>query len=287
MKRELNQNESTYNPQAYKSFSGALEAFFSAECPQLGGLRTRQVLVKSILDMVCQFYPETTHMRPGQVVWPTVHVEEFASYGKSIKQTRLQTVVLDLIGERDAKDRAEGKKLKDLKTEAIARLCKQAYNQDGCLTAAELSILLKMSPWTIGKYIEEWELKNREVLPRRGSIHDIGPTLTHKKIIIEKLFIEQKTVHQVSRETCHSLPAIQRYISTFKQVLLCKQKGMSTEETAYAVGRTVRLIKEYESIIEEYRERNYVMKTLLNCEVGMESRTEIVIKELLDGQMPV
>jgi hypothetical protein len=115
----------------------------------------------------------------------------------------------------------------------------------------------------------------------------LGPTLTHKKIIIEKLFIEQKTVQQVSRETCHSLPAIQRYISTFKQVLLCKQKGMSTEEVAYAVGRTTRLIKEYEAIIEEYTERNYVMKALLNCEIAIETRAEIAIKELIDGQMPV
>jgi hypothetical protein len=195
--------------------------------------------------------------------------------------------VLDLIGRQDAEDRAKGKKLKELKSEAIARMCKQAYEQDGCLTAAELSILLKMSPWTIGKYIKEWELTNKEVLPRRGSIHDIGPTLTHKKIIIEKLFIEQKTVHQVSRETNHSLAAIQRYISTFKQVLLCKQKGMSTEETAYAVGKTVRLIKEYEAIIEGYREKNYVMKALLNCEVAMETRGEIAMKELIDGQMPV
>jgi hypothetical protein len=168
MKKQLSENESRFNPQVYKSFVGALEAFFSTECPQLGGIRTRQVLVKSILDMVNQFYPETTNMRPGQIVWPTVHVEEFGAFGKSIKQTRLQTVVLDLIGKRDAEDRAKGKKLRDMKREAIARLCKQAYEQDGCLTGAELSIMLKISPTTVGNYIKEWELENKEVLPRRG-----------------------------------------------------------------------------------------------------------------------
>ena len=130
-------------------------------------------------------------------------------------------------------------------------------------------------------------LTGSSILPRRGSIHDIGPTLTHKKIIIEKLFIEQKTVQQVSRETYHSLAAIQRYISTFKQVLLCKQKAMSTEETAFAVGKTPRLIKEYEAIIEEYKEKNYVMETILNLEVNLETRFEKSIKDLIDGQMPV
>jgi hypothetical protein len=276
MKNNLTANQATFNPQAYKSFEGALEAFFSSECPQLGGFRTRQVLVKSILDMVNKFYPETSHMRPGQVTWPTVHKNEKSSYGKSMKQTRLTTVILDLVQTSDAKDRADGKKLKTIKKEAVARLCKQSFEQEGCMTNAELAILLKISPATVSKYINEWETENKEVLPRRGSIHDMGPTLTHKKIIIEKLFIDQKAVGQVSRETYHSLPAIQRYISMFKQVLLCKRKGMSREEIAYALNRTKRLVKEYEVIIEEYKDKNYVMEDLLKFEVQVESRNETV-----------
>lgn len=282
MKKNIDANHATFCPQAYKCFEGALEAFFSYECPQIGGFRTRQVLVKSITDMVRKFYPETSHMQPGQITWPTVHRDEFSSYGKSIKETRLTTVILDLVQSQDAMDRAKGKKLRIVKKDAVARLCKQAFNQEGCLTNAELAILLKMSPSTVGKYIKEWEMENREVLPRRGSIHDLGPTLTHKTIIIEKLFIEQKTVQQVSRETCHSLPAIQRYISTFKQILLCKQKGMSIEETAFSVGRTIRLVKEYEKIIEEYREKNYVIEALLKSEIGIETRNQTLVKEIVD-----
>jgi predicted transcriptional regulator len=282
MKKNIDANHATFCPQAFKCFEGAIEAFLSCECPQLGGIRTRQVLVRSIADMVRQFYPETSHMKPGQVTWPTVHRDEFSSYGKSIKETRLTTVVLDLVQSQDALERAKGKKLRVIKKEAVARLCKQAFNQKGCLTNAELAILLKMSPSTVSKYIKEWEMENREMLPRRGSIHDIGPTLTHKTIIIEKLFIEQKTVQQVSRETCHSLPAIQRYISTFKQILLCRQKGMSIEETAFSVGRTVRLVMEYEKIIEGYKEKNYVVEALLKSEIGMETISQKFTKEIID-----
>lgn len=280
MKHNIDANHATFTPQAYKSFEGALEAYFSIECPQIGGFRTRQVLVKSIMDMVSQFYPETSHMRPGQVVWPTVHRDEYSSYGKSIKNTRLTTVTLNLVQSCDAMDRAKGKKLRAIKKEAVARMCQEAFHQEGCLTNAELAILLKISPGSVSKYIKEWELETREVLPRRGSIHDIGPTLTHKKIIIEKLFLEQKTVQQVSRETNHSLPAIQRYISTFKQVLLCKKKGMSTEETAFSIGRTVRLIQEYEKILEGFKEKNYVMEALLKYEIEIESRTKTLINEI-------
>lgn len=284
MKKTIDANQATFQPQVYKCFGGALEAFLYSECPQIGGLRTRQVLVKSITEMVHQFYPETSHMQPGQILWPTVHFEEFSSYGKSIRETRLQPVILDLISSNESLERSKGKKLRIIKKEAIARLCKQAFDQEGCLTNAELAILLKISPSTVSKYIKEWEQENREMLPRRGSIHDMGPTLTHKKIIIEKLFIEQKSVQQVSRETRHSLPAIQRYISTFKQVLVCKRKGMSTEEIAFSVGRTVRLVMEYERIIEEYKEKNYVIKSLLEFEIKTETRNQQVINEIMEGQ---
>ena len=223
MKTTLTSAQAAYVPQTYKSFEGALEAFLAEQCPQIGGSMTRRVLVQGISIMVATFYPQTSHLRQGQTVWPTVHKDEKSSYGKSIRTTELTPVVLDLVGAHDALERANGKKLPDIKKEAVARLCTQAYEQDGCLCGAELSILLKLSLSTVSHYINEWETEHKTVLPRRGSIHDMGPTLTHKKIILHKLFIEQKSVQQTSRETYHSVEAIQRHISMFRKVLLCMQ----------------------------------------------------------------
>jgi len=274
MNKQLNAAQATYTPQMYKSFEGALEHFLAEQCPQIGGSMTRQVLVQSIREMVHKFYPETSHLRPGQTVWTTVHKDEKGSYGKSIRQTELVPVTLDLIQPQDILDRANGKKLRDLKKETVARLCTQAYEQKGCMTSAELAILLKISPPTVGKYISEWELEHKTVLPRRGSIHDMGPTLTHKKVIIHKLFIEQKSVQKTSRETYHSPQAIQRYISAFRQVLLCRQKGMNAEEIAFAIGITIRLVKEYEQIIDEYKSKGYNVDKSLEQEPHIESNIE-------------
>lgn len=280
MKRHITDNQAVFNPQAYKSFTGALGAFLEQECPQLGGFRTRQVLVKTINDMVLRFFPETNHLRPGQITWPTVHKNEKGSYGKSIKNTRLTNVVIDLVQTQDAMDRGNGKKLREIKKEATGRICRQAFEQDGCMTNAEIAILLKIAPATVSKYISEIEIENQTVLPRRGTIHDMGPSLTHKKIIINKLFIEQKTVQQVSRETYHSVRAIERYIVAFKQILLCRQKGMNTDEIAFSVRKTKRLVKEYEKIIDEYRETSYVLDNLLNLELGIETQTEQLVNNM-------
>ncbi len=229
--------------------------------------------------MVARFYPKTNHMNPGQISWTTVSKDAKGSYGKSVANTTLTNVVLDLVQPHDADERAGGKKVIDVKKEAVARLCKQAYEQDGCLTNAELAILLKISPMSVSKYIAEFELRNNTVLPRRGTIHDMGPSLTHKKIIIHKLFIEQKTVQQVSKETYHSFHAIERYITSFKQIFLCWKKGMNIDEIAFSVRKTKRLVKEYLNIIEEYKEKNYLLDRMLNYEVKIETSLEKILND--------
>lgn len=280
MKHAISANEATYGPQEYKTFQGALTAFFSLECPQLGGTRTRQVLATTIIEMVHKFFPETSHLRQGQTPWVTVSKDATHSYGKKMEETPLTHVVLDLVRPEDIEERKNGKKLKDIKKEATARILKQSYEQGGCMTSAEVAILLKISAATVGKYIKEWEEEFKEVLPRRGSIHDMGPTLTHKKIIIEKLFIEKKSVQQTSRETYHSFKAIQRYISKFKQVLICHKKGMKTQEIAQVVGNTSKLIEQYEEIIEEYKERGYELEQIINQDAKVDSQYEAIIEDL-------
>lgn len=79
------------------------------------------------------------------------------------------------------------------------------------LTNAEVALLLKLSAGTVGTYRREWEKEHEEPLPTRGSIHDMGPTLTHKKIILQKLIFEGNTVEAVCRETDHSPEAVLRY----------------------------------------------------------------------------
>jgi len=46
---------------------------------------------------------------------------------------------------------------------------------------------------------------------------------------------------------------------------------MDTEQIAFATGRTKRLVREYEQIIEEYGRNNYNMKQLLNQEPYIEN----------------
>jgi DNA-binding CsgD family transcriptional regulator len=253
----------TYGPQAQKTFTGALEAFFVTEFPQMAGDRARRAVVQGIVEMVERFYPSTTNLHQGQTTWVSIAKDEVASYGKTIPKTRMVPVVLTLIARDEAAQRRDGKRLRDLKREAVARLCNETDAQGGCITAAELAILLKTTPPTVGKYIAQWENEHGKLLPRRGTIHDMGPTLTHKKEICRLLFLEGKTVSETVRLTKHSTHAIDRYITNFRQVFTCKSKGLSVSETARATKLSPRLVEEYHRLFDEYAVTNAKFEALL------------------------
>ena len=256
MKEASDYRAAEFGPMKNKTFAGALSAFFEKECPHLGGERIRKVLVQAIVDIVDRFYPRTTHLRPGQTPWITVDRNESSAYGKKMTETKMTSVILDLVTPQDADDRIKGKRTRQTRKEALGRLCKQAYEQGGCLTTAELCILLKAPKTEVTQLIRQWQEENEEVLPTRGTIHDIGPSVTHKKKIIEKLFLEGKTVEDVMRETHHSADAVHRYIVAFKQVVLCRKKGLQNGEIAFAVNMSIRLVEEYQRLIEEFAQRN-------------------------------
>lgn len=264
----------TFGPQSHKTFEGALGAFLAAECPQLGGQRTRIALVQAIAQLVHAHFPSSTHMAQGQVRWTTVHKDEKSSYGKTIAQSQLIPVVLDLLPHSEVQARADGTKLREVKKEAVARLFTQAYQQHGVMTNAEVALLMKLSPTTVGHYRREWEQAHAKLLPTRGSIHDMGPTLTHKDMILRKLIFQGKSVEVVCRETDHSPEAVLRYTTNFKQVLLCQAKGFDVAQTSFATKLSHRLIEEHLALIVEYRTQ------YANLPDGGSAQLESLLKKL-------
>ena len=72
MKAQGSYLERAYGPAEQKTFHGALISFFTREFPQLAGDRARQAVVTELVRLVHKFFPETSHLRPGQTTWTTV-----------------------------------------------------------------------------------------------------------------------------------------------------------------------------------------------------------------------
>jgi len=252
MKGKIDSRQSQYGPVEKKTFSSALSQFLEASLPQLKGWIIREKVVGGIQELVDEFYPKHSHLRMGQVMWPAVDEKEVSGYGKSIEKTKLKPVFLDLISDKDIKRYMDGAKAKEIKKEATIRVFDQAKEQGGVLTYSDVASMLKMSPSTIGVYVREWEKENDRLVPRRGTIHDMGRSMTHKKSICYKMIIQGKGLEEVMRETKHSAAAVTRYVKDYKRIFTCLKAGLSIQDTAFTVKVSERLVYEYKNLIEEY-----------------------------------
>ncbi len=116
--------------------------------------------------------------------------------------------------------------------------------------------MTKISTATISKYAREYEKENDCLLPRRGTIHDIGRSITHKAVICRKVILEGKAIEETAKETNHSNEAVTRYIINFKRIYKYLEKGLSVNDTAFAIKVSKNLVLEYVNLMEDLREQN-------------------------------
>jgi hypothetical protein len=125
--------------------------------------------------------------------------------------------------------------------------------QGGLLTTSDLSVLFHHGHSRVAELIRAYETQSGDVVPRRGNLHDMGRTVTHKRIICHKAFLEGKTTDVIAPETNHSPEAVDHYLLDFSRVYYATVlKGMSIEEATFAIQRPRSLVEEYVKLLVEF-----------------------------------
>lgn len=249
MKR--NYRRDLYAPLCDKTFETAVSNLIATEFPRIGGPRVNELLVKELKLIVEQYYPPITNLRMGQILWFAVAKDEKVGYGKSMKNLRLRPVILSVITHDDIQKMANGLRIKEIRKDAAARMLLEADEQGGILAETDLALIFSCSHATISNYILEYEREHDVVLPRRGTVHDLGLSISHKSIICRKSILDKKATPDIARETYHSPDAVDRYLNDFERVRFCLNKEMSVEGIAFATGMSRSLVLEYQDLVNE------------------------------------
>jgi len=99
-------------------------------------------------------------------------------------QTKLKTVVLDIISDQDIEDMKQPPHHRKIRIKKVARWTQQAYDQGALLSQLDLAVLLGVNEYTSGTYVGEYYQLYGRSLPTRGNVQQIGSGQTHKKEII-------------------------------------------------------------------------------------------------------
>jgi len=161
-------------------------------------------------------------------------------------------VILTLVTDQDINLFEKAKPIKDIRKQVIARIIREAYEQDGILSMRDISLILSTSDSLVSTKRIEYEEENKTVLPHTGVIHDMGSTITHKKQIVFKHVVEKKSTNIVARETNHSQKAVDHYIRDYNRVktLVDDNKDIDFIHIATKIAKPV--IIQYQDIINKY-----------------------------------
>lgn len=253
MKTRQSDRETQYRPQAGKTLRDALRNFIRREFPRLGGPWVIEMFVDKLLQLVDRHHIQRDNLQPGQTLWLAVAIDEAPGYRKPIYVTRQVPVVLTLLNQEDIATMRQGLPWTEIFQRRLVRVMKEAYTQGGLLTSSDLSVLFHHSHSRVAELIRQYETQTGQVVPRRGNLHDMGRTVTHKRIICRKAFLEGKTTDVIARETNHSPEAVDHYLLDFSRVYYATVlKGMSVEEATFAIQRPRSLVEEYVKLLVEF-----------------------------------
>jgi Protein of unknown function (DUF1670) len=241
-----------YDASDRKTFHSALCRLLHTEFPGVFGPLITKLFADKIGELYDRFHPPGSRFKAGQVLWTAVAVDDPPSHNKRIEDTRLLPIILDLVNAQDISDAVAKKGWAPIRRNKIVRLCRQAYAQKAVLSLADVSLLMGLNLNTVSQNILAYERETGESVPRRGTIHDMGPSVTHKAIICYKRFVERKTTSQVAQETFHSVDEVEYYVQCFRQVQLCHDKGMSKEDIARVTAYSLPLVQQYLDLIKRF-----------------------------------
>jgi hypothetical protein len=62
--------------------------------------------------------------------------------------------------------------------------------QGAVLTGVDVASMMRLTPATISRYVRQWEHQHQCLVPRRGTIHDMGRSVAHKRQICYKAIFD-------------------------------------------------------------------------------------------------
>jgi hypothetical protein len=244
---------SPYGACSRKTLHSALGHLLQREFPGVFGPAIARLFADKISEIIDRFQPPRTRFQMGQALWTAVAVDDPPTRGKRIEDTHLVSIILDLVTAQDIDDAVTAGLRVRTRHHKVVRLFRQAYDQGAVLGLHDASLLTNLSINTISRIVTTHERQTGETIPRRGTIHDMGRSVTHKAVICYKRLVEGKPTSQVAQETFHSPHEVEYYVQSFRRIQLCRDSGMSEQDTAHATGHSLFLVREYLDLMTRFR----------------------------------
>ena len=220
------------------------------------GLNCSPFEAEAILDTVYRvfgdYFDTSETLKPGQIRLPVVSIE--AQNAQRLTDAKQVTVTLTLTDDKEDLPIRKQAGVVGLRRHRIQRICQQALDQGGLLTVEDLAYrIFNCGPRTICRDLQYFR-DNDTFIPLRSTVKDIGRTLSHRVLII-KQWAKGKEYTEISRDTAHSLKAVQNYVDKFKRTIALCDAGYNVSKISFLLRLSAALVEEY---IDLYHQLDFV-----------------------------
>lgn len=234
-----------YNSAHDRFLKPVLINFFEKEFPGMFGPIIRENIASALIELFNKHCPDISRVKHGQVIWNALDKTTRADW----EGRKYVPVTLSLTTNDDIKDFEKGVSIKKIRQKVMARMIREAYEQGGILSTRDLSQLLVCDGSYLSEQRIEYEQETRTVLPHTGVLHDMGTTVTHKVLIVNKYIKEKKDPLTIARETKHSPRAVDKYLRDFHRVKTLANENKDIDFINHTTNISKHVVKQYLQII--------------------------------------
>ena len=148
---------------------------------------------------------------------------------------------------------ADDETFRNLRRQRHSRLLEQTHTQGGALAITDLSAITLTAESQVADDIAHVQTSEARSLPYRGTVHDVGPTLSHKTDVarlLEAGLLEPEIGARLA--PVHNLRSVERYAQTYKNVLKLLERGFAPSEITGILAISQQLITQYITLVKEH-----------------------------------
>ena len=174
------------------------------------------IIAEAFYAQFSQYYQAHTNIElsSGQIAYEAVSADEPA--GKHIRLARKTTIRLRLYDTSSDFEVLAEFGTAGLRRHRLARITREAYDQEALLSYEDIALLLTTSSSTVKRDVQQLNREGNFIITR-GSKLDMGPGLSHKTTIID-YYLKGYSFTDIERITNHSERSVKRYLADFFQI---------------------------------------------------------------------
>jgi len=213
------------------------------------GMNCSMFEAKAIMNCVYEayqpFFDNASAMRPGQVLFEAVSIENGAQ--TKLSDCKMVSVILTLDAGAEDLEIRKHQGVIGLRRHRFQRIANEAFQQGGLLTVEDIANrLLNCGEKTLGRDLSALKEQNI-VLPLRSTVIDIGRSITHRSLIVKEWLLGRE-YSDIARRTNHSIDAVANYVDKFKRVVCLAKDNHEIKTIAFLVKLSIPLAEEYYKI---------------------------------------